>query len=141
ESRDFGFVRRRRAPLRLGRTRVGHRDDARQTLLAHGSLRAVEGRQDAHLRDHRERRRHAEGHDLAHVHDRSASGSGLTMSIRTATSNGVMTLEIARPEKKNALTLTMYEAMAQALNTALADNTVRAVLIVGQPNAFTAGND
>ena len=63
------------------------------------------------------------------------------MSIRTATSNGVTTLEIARPEKKNALTLAMYEAMAQALNTALADKAVRAVLIVGQPNVFTAGND
>jgi enoyl-CoA hydratase/carnithine racemase len=63
------------------------------------------------------------------------------MSIRTATSNGVLTLEIARPEKKNALTFAMYEAMTQALNSAQADNTVRAVLITGQPAAFTAGND
>jgi enoyl-CoA hydratase/carnithine racemase len=63
------------------------------------------------------------------------------MSIRTATSNGVTTIEIARPEKKNALTLAMYEAMEQALHAADADNAVRAVLIVGQPNVFTAGND
>ena len=36
-------------------------------------------------------------------------------TIRTATLNGVATIEIARPEKKNALTLAMYEAMAEAL--------------------------
>jgi enoyl-CoA hydratase/carnithine racemase len=63
------------------------------------------------------------------------------MSIRTATSNGVTTIEIARPDKKNALTLAMYEAMTQALNSALADRAIRAVLIVGQPSVFTAGND
>jgi len=63
------------------------------------------------------------------------------MAIRTETSNGVTTIEIARPEKKNALTVAMYEAMEQALQTALADRAVRAVLIVGQPNVFTAGND
>ena len=34
------------------------------------------------------------------------------MSIRTATLNGVATIEIARPEKKNAITGAMYKAMA-----------------------------
>jgi enoyl-CoA hydratase/carnithine racemase len=63
------------------------------------------------------------------------------MSIRTATSHGVLTIEIARPEKKNALTIAMYEAMSQALSAAQADHAVRAVLITGQPAAFTAGND
>src|SRR5690242_21753786 len=63
------------------------------------------------------------------------------MSIRTATSNGVMTIEIARPEKKNALTIAMYAAMTEALRAAQADPAVRAVLIMGQPAAFTAGND
>ena len=63
------------------------------------------------------------------------------MSIRTATSNGVATIEIARPEKKNALTSAMYEAMTQALYSARADNAVRAVLITGQPGVFTSGND
>jgi enoyl-CoA hydratase/carnithine racemase len=63
------------------------------------------------------------------------------MSIRTATLNGVATIEIARPEKKNALTMAMYTAMAEALVAATADNTVRAVLITGQPGIFTSGND
>jgi len=63
------------------------------------------------------------------------------MSIKTATLNGVATIEIARPEKKNALTLAMYKAMADAVNAAVADPAVRAVLIVGQPGIFTSGND
>ena len=54
------------------------------------------------------------------------------MSIKTATVNGVATIEIARPEKKNALTMVMYTAMAEAL---------RAALITGQPGIFTSGND
>jgi len=63
------------------------------------------------------------------------------MSIKTAIVNGVATIEIARPEKKNALTVAMYQAMAAALDAARADAAVRAVLISGQPGIFTSGND
>ncbi|HZV92276.1 MAG TPA: enoyl-CoA hydratase-related protein, partial [Caldimonas sp.] len=63
------------------------------------------------------------------------------MTIRTATMNGVATIEIARPEKKNALTQAMYRQMADALDAAMADAAVRAVLITGQPGIFTSGND
>ena len=63
------------------------------------------------------------------------------MTIKTATLNGVATIEIARPEKKNALTMAMYTAMAEALTAANADAAVRAVLITGQPGCFTSGND
>lgn len=63
------------------------------------------------------------------------------MSIRTATIDGVATIEIARPEKKNALTIAMYQAMADALWAASVDAAVRAVLITGQPGIFTSGND
>lgn len=63
------------------------------------------------------------------------------MSIKCATLNGVATVEIARPEKKNALTVAMYQAMADALRAAMADTAVRAVLITGQPGIFTSGND
>jgi enoyl-CoA hydratase/carnithine racemase len=63
------------------------------------------------------------------------------MTIKTATLNGVATIEIARPEKKNALTQAMYQAMADALIAANADAGVRAVLITGQPGIFTSGND
>jgi enoyl-CoA hydratase/carnithine racemase len=63
------------------------------------------------------------------------------MSIKTATLNGVATIEIARSEKKNALTQPMYTAMADALDAAAADPGVRAVLFTGQPGIFTSGND
>jgi enoyl-CoA hydratase/carnithine racemase len=63
------------------------------------------------------------------------------MSIRCATLNGVATIEIARPEKKNALTVEMYQAMADAILDAQLDAQVRALLITGQPGIFTSGND
>ena len=63
------------------------------------------------------------------------------MSIKTGVVNGVASIEIARPEKKNALTVAMYQAMRDALVAAKADPAVRAVLIYGQPGIFTSGND
>ena len=63
------------------------------------------------------------------------------MSIKTFVLNGVATIEIARPEKKNALTVAMYQAMTDALKAARDDAAVRAVLITGQPGVFTSGND
>ena len=63
------------------------------------------------------------------------------MSIRTGVVNGVATIEIARPEKKNAITAAMYEAMAEAIAAAGDDSAVRALLMTGQPGVFTSGND
>ncbi len=63
------------------------------------------------------------------------------MSIRTYTIEGVHAIEIARPEKKNALTVAMYQTMAEAIGAAHEDSAVRAILIHGQADIFTAGND
>lgn len=63
------------------------------------------------------------------------------MSIKTAVLEGVASIEIARPEKKNALTQAMYTAMADALDAASEAQAVRAVLFTGQPGIFTSGND
>jgi len=63
------------------------------------------------------------------------------MTIKTGVHQGVATIEIARPEKKNALTAAMYQAMADALRAAADDAAVRALLITGQPGVFTSGND
>jgi enoyl-CoA hydratase/carnithine racemase len=63
------------------------------------------------------------------------------MAIKTALLNGVFTIEIARPEKKNALTGEMYQAMADGLAAAGKDAAVRSVLVTGQPGIFTSGND
>ena len=63
------------------------------------------------------------------------------MSIKSGLLNGVATIEIARPEKKNALTMAMYDEMASALKAAGENPAVRAVLFTGQPGIFTSGND
>ena len=63
------------------------------------------------------------------------------MTVRYHVDQGVATLELARPEKKNALTLAMYAALADHLEAAAADESVRAILVTGQPGIFTAGND
>ncbi len=63
------------------------------------------------------------------------------MQITNHVSNGVSTIEICRPEKKNALTLAMYESMTDAIRAAVADGKVRSILLTGQPGLFTAGND
>ncbi|HEX7249827.1 MAG TPA: enoyl-CoA hydratase [Burkholderiales bacterium] len=61
--------------------------------------------------------------------------------ILVETRERVMRIELNRPEKKNALSPEMYALIAQALATAEADAQVRAVLIHGQPDCFTSGND
>lgn len=63
------------------------------------------------------------------------------MSIAVQTINGVARIAIARPEKKNAITVAMYQAMADAIGAAHEDGAVRAILIHGEPDIFTAGND
>ncbi|MCE2678846.1 MAG: enoyl-CoA hydratase [Burkholderiales bacterium] len=63
------------------------------------------------------------------------------MSIDVNLDNGVLTLCLNRPERKNAFTNAMYTAMAQALEDASADSAVRVVVIKGQPGIFSAGND
>lgn len=61
--------------------------------------------------------------------------------IKTDTQERVATIELARPDKKNALTAAMYAAMSDALAGAEADPGVRAILIHGARDCFTAGND
>jgi len=63
------------------------------------------------------------------------------MSIGYQQDQGVATITLDRPEKKNALTAEMYLAIAARLKEASADRGVRAVVITGAGNAFTGGND
>jgi enoyl-CoA hydratase/carnithine racemase len=61
--------------------------------------------------------------------------------IRVETAPGVSTIVLARPEKKNAFTAAMYVDVVDALHTAAAEPSVRAVVIRGEGGSFTAGND
>ena len=63
------------------------------------------------------------------------------MTILIETSEAVARIQIARPERKNALTVDMYAALAEALQAAQADSSVRVILLHGQPDVFCAGND
>lgn len=63
------------------------------------------------------------------------------MDINLSKQHGILTIAFNRPEKKNAITGAMYQAMADALRAADTDSEVRVILICGRPEAFTAGND
>src|SRR5699024_1587428 len=107
-----------------------HRRDPRRHRRARAAQAQPEARHGDHVRRHRPRRgRHLRAHLRA------------AMTIKTASLNGVATIEIARPEKKNAITQAMYRQMAEALDAAASDGAVRAVLLTGQPGIFTSGND
>ena len=65
----------------------------------------------------------------------------MTDAILQQRERGVLTLQLNRPDKKNALTRAMYSQLAEALEQADADGDIRCVLIQGSSDCFTAGND
>lgn len=62
------------------------------------------------------------------------------MTVLTEPKGPVLTIRLNRPEKKNAISLAMYEAMTAALKAAAEDPAVRVVVIRGGDD-FSAGND
>ena len=62
-------------------------------------------------------------------------------NINKIVSDGVMTLVLARPDKKNALTREMYQSLADGINAANHDESIKVVLLKGSDDCFTAGND
>jgi enoyl-CoA hydratase/carnithine racemase len=65
----------------------------------------------------------------------------MTDHIRSETSGGVLTLTLNRPEKKNALTREMYQALGDAIGGSAGDSAVRCIVLQAEGDAFTAGND
>jgi enoyl-CoA hydratase/carnithine racemase len=65
----------------------------------------------------------------------------MSANILVEAKDRIARIEIARTDKKNALTQDMYRAMLKALEAADADAQVRAILIHGARDCFTAGND
>jgi enoyl-CoA hydratase/carnithine racemase len=55
--------------------------------------------------------------------------------------NKVLTLRLNRPEKMNALNRSMYKDLTTVLNEAAGDFGVRALVLTGEGDHFTAGND
>lgn len=65
----------------------------------------------------------------------------MTEHVRVAVEEGILRVTLARPDKKNALTQSMYKALGDALTRADQDASVRVVLLDAEGDAFTAGND
>ena len=61
--------------------------------------------------------------------------------IQTELEDDVLRITIDRPEKKNALTGAMYNALADAVEQSDANPDVRVMLLHGNGDSFTAGND
>ena len=61
--------------------------------------------------------------------------------IQRSCADGVCELRFNRPEKRNAITFAMYQALAAHLKAALDDEAVRVVLLSGAGASFSAGND
>jgi enoyl-CoA hydratase/carnithine racemase len=61
--------------------------------------------------------------------------------IQVTTAERITTLRFARPDKKNAITQDMYATLTAGLDGAASDPAVRAVVIGGSRECFTAGND
>lgn len=65
----------------------------------------------------------------------------MTPFVKTRVAAGVMEIALARPEKKNAITAPMYQAMIDGLRAGDHDPAVHAILFLGEGDLFTAGND
>ena len=63
------------------------------------------------------------------------------MSARYELNDGLATITLNRPEKLNALTVEMREALGSHFETAARDNAVRAVLLTANGKAFCASGD
>lgn len=55
--------------------------------------------------------------------------------------DSVLSLTLARPERRNAITVAMYAELADAIEGAAGNDAVRLITIEGQGDDFTAGND
>ncbi len=61
--------------------------------------------------------------------------------IEVTREGAVLSAALARPQKKNAITGAMYEALIDVLEKAERDASVGALVLSGRGGAFTAGND
>jgi enoyl-CoA hydratase/carnithine racemase len=60
---------------------------------------------------------------------------------RTLAEDGVLTLALARPERRNAIDAELAAALRDAFESAADDPAVRAVILTGEGKAFSAGGD
>ena len=61
--------------------------------------------------------------------------------IEVERGGGRLSIRMNRPERRNAITVAMYAALADAIEAAASDEEVRLITIEGAGEDFTAGND
>ena len=61
--------------------------------------------------------------------------------VRMERTSGLLAITLARPDKKNALTGEMYQALVEALELASAEPSIHVVLLDADGGDFCAGND
>jgi enoyl-CoA hydratase/carnithine racemase len=61
--------------------------------------------------------------------------------VRVQKQGPVLSVTLARPERRNAITVAMYAALADAVEQAAADPSIRVVTFRGEGVDFAAGND
>ncbi|MEO7601718.1 MAG: enoyl-CoA hydratase [Sphingomicrobium sp.] len=61
--------------------------------------------------------------------------------VQVTRDGGVLSIVLNRPERRNAITVAMYAALAEAIRSAGDDPAVRLITIHGTGADFTAGND
>src|SRR5688500_7388290 len=61
--------------------------------------------------------------------------------VKVSREGPVLAIVLDRPERRNAITVAMYAALAEAVRSAAGDPAIRLITIRGQGADFTAGND
>jgi enoyl-CoA hydratase/carnithine racemase len=61
--------------------------------------------------------------------------------VRVEKQGAVLSVTLARPERRNAITIAMYAALAEAVEQAAADASIRILTFRGEGQDFAAGND
>ena len=61
--------------------------------------------------------------------------------VRVERMGEILAITLARPERRNAITVAMYAALADAVESAGGDPAIRIITLEGEGEDFTAGND
>jgi enoyl-CoA hydratase/carnithine racemase len=65
----------------------------------------------------------------------------MSEQVRVVRNGGILSITLARPERRNAITVAMYAALADAIEGASMDPDIRVITFQGEGPDFAAGND
>ena len=68
-------------------------------------------------------------------------GNELSEHVKVERRDNVLSITLARPDRRNAITVAMYAALAEAIEGASEDPAVRLITFRGEGQDFAAGND